>query len=151
VPDTEPLIRRIPPWQPAALFLVTSACAAVTLYGHPSFGPRLLAVALGIGALISAVAAVRMYLVVDSDGIWTRQVVTPHFVPWAEVRDVEVVTLKHGNSTVRIMRSDGSFLDVPPSLLQPTLPTRKVKALAALGAVARDVIAYGRPYGFVPR
>ena len=31
-----PLVLRVPPWQPAFLFLVTAVCAAVNIYASPS-------------------------------------------------------------------------------------------------------------------
>ena len=40
-------------------------------------------------------------------------------------------------STVRITRRNGNFVDVPPSLFQPTLPTGARKALAIVGTAAR--------------
>jgi hypothetical protein len=41
---------------------------------------------------------------------------------------------------VRITRRSGKFVDVPPTLLQPTLPTSARKARAVVGAVARRLI-----------
>ena len=144
--DAEPLIWRIPPWQPAVLLLITSACAALNIYAQPSVTVRIATIMTGLAALCSAVGAIRMYFVVDSDGIWIRRFVTGQLIEWDDVLAVKIVVLKHGNSTVRIVRGDSSEVDVPPSLLQPTMPTRNARAMAALGNVARQVEARADHY-----
>ena len=139
--DREPLIQRIPPWQPAALFLVASACAAFSIYGHPSLNVRMLTILVGIAAVVSAIAATRMFLVVDEDGISVRRMVVQHFIAWEDVASASLATLKHGSMTIRISRRDHSFVDVPPALLQPTMPTRNKKAAAKLGRLIREIDA----------
>lgn len=142
----KPLVWRIPPWQPAALFLITSVCAALNLYFHPSVNVRIATIFVGLAALISAIASIRMYFVVDEDGIWVRRINNPRFVPWDDVRDIEITRLKQGNATLRVVRGDHSIIDIPPSLVAPTLPTRNTRALAALGNIQREVESRRQAY-----
>lgn len=143
---SEPLIWRIPPWQPALLFLVTSACAALNLYSHPSATVRFATIIIGLAAFCTGVAATRMYFVADADGIAVRRLLRDRLVSWDDVRAIDVVTLKHGNSTIRLTLSDSSQVDVPPSLLQPTMPTRNQRALAQVGNAARAVESRAEQY-----
>jgi hypothetical protein len=48
-----------------------------------------------------------------------------------------------GANTIRIARRNGTFVDVPPSLLQPALPTSKPRARARLDGIAREINALG--------
>src|SRR5512141_2077161 len=86
-----PLVRRIPPWQTALLFLFATGCAAANLYAHPSFGVRAVTILAGVLAVGAAVAALRMYLVVDEEGIGVRRILGGTFIDWPDVSDVEVV------------------------------------------------------------
>jgi hypothetical protein len=87
--------------------------------------------------LVGAFLAVRYLLVADEDGIWVRSAVGQHLVEWPDVADIEVTHVRGTTSTVRITRVNGTFVDVPPSLLQPALPTGARKALAVVSTVAR--------------
>jgi len=51
------------------------------------------------------------------------------------------VAAVRGSDTVRLVRQDGSYVDVPPSLLQPAKPTSKPRALAQLNSVANQLEA----------
>lgn len=141
-----PLTWRIPPWQPALLFLLAAACAAVNFYTHPSLPVRLLTIAVAVIAAVMGVAAVRMYLVVDEEGIGVRRLLRERSVDWDEFDSVVVVHRALDAVTLRITCRDGRYLDVPQSLVMPTRPTGKVRVNAQLGDLARQVIAYGEPY-----
>jgi hypothetical protein len=139
--DAAPLIWRVPPYQPAALFLVVCAAAAVNIYAHPSHNIRLVTLFFGVVALGYAIAALRMHLIADSDGVAVRRFRREVWIPWVQVGDIEVVDGVRGASTVRVSRVDGTYVDVPPSLLQPGKPTSKVAARALLEVVARQLHA----------
>lgn len=123
---------RIPPVQPAALFLVVSGLAAYDLYGSPSLTTAIVTVFLAVvfGAL--GILAARYLMVADEDGVWVRGLTGERHVAWPELQSVDVVAGRRGSTTVRIVRADGSFVDVPPSLLLPTLPTKIDKARAVM-------------------
>jgi len=137
----EPLSWRVPPYQAALLMLVVCASAAFVLYGHPSDTARYLALAAGIAALVLAVFALRMYLVVDAEGIEVRYLGRPVWLPWPQIARVEVVSGVRGSDTVRVVRHDGSYVDVPPSLLQPAVPTSKPRASARLNSIGNQIQA----------
>ena len=140
--DTDqPLSWRVPPYQPALLMLVVCAVAALNIYGHPSETARLLTLVLGAAVLAAAVLALRMYLGVDADGVVVRFLARPVWLPWSQIARVEVVSAVRGSDTVRLVRQDGSYVDVPPSLLQPSTPTSKPRALARLNSVANQLEA----------
>ncbi|HST48368.1 PH domain-containing protein [Jatrophihabitans sp.] len=136
-----PLSVRVPPYQPALLMLVVCAAAALVLYGHPSDTVRYLALTAGAVALLLAVFALRMYLIADDEGIEVRYLWKPAWLPWSQVARVEVVSGVRGSDTVRVVRHDGSYVDVPPSLLQPAVPTSKPRALARLHSVGNQIEA----------
>jgi hypothetical protein len=137
----EPLSWRVPPYQPALLMLLVCGAAALNIYGHPSQTVRVLTLALGALALGMAVFALRMYLAVDSDGVVVRYLFRPVWISWSDVARVEVVSGVRGSDTVRVVRYDGSYVDVPPSLLQPATPTSKPRALARLRSIGNQIEA----------
>lgn len=138
--DTDrPLSWRVPPYQPALLMLVVCAIAALNIYGHPSETVRALTLVLGVAVLVMAVLALRMYLGVDADGVVVRYLARPAWLPWAQIARIEVVSAVRGSDTVRLVRHDGSYVDVPPSLLQPATPTSKPRALAQLYSIAKQL------------
>ncbi len=136
-----PLSWRVPPYQPALLMLLVCGSAALNIYGHPSQTVRVVTLALGALALGMAVAALRMCLVVDDDGVLVRYLLRPAWLPWAEIARVEVVPDVRGSASIRFVRRDASFVDVPPSLLQPSRPTSKPRALAQLNSIANQLEA----------
>jgi hypothetical protein len=87
----------------------------------------------------TAVSWLRMYLVADDDGVGVRHLRNELWTPWRDIDRVEVVSGVRGANTIRIARRNGSYVDVPPSLLQPALPTSKPRALARLDGIARDI------------
>jgi hypothetical protein len=140
--ETEaPMSVRVPPYQPALLMLVVCAAAALVLYGHPSDTTRYLALMAGTVALLLAVFALRMYLIVDDEGIEVRYLWRPAWLPWSEIARVEVVSGVRGSDTVRVVRHDGTYVDVPPSLLQPAVPTSKPRASARLNSIGNQIQA----------
>jgi hypothetical protein len=141
-----PLTWRVPPWQPAVLFLIAAGCAAVNLYAHPSLAVRILTIAVGVLAVVIGTLAARMYFVVDDEGIGVRRLLRERSVDWDEFDSVEVVQRGFDSVTLRIRCSDGRYLDVPQSLVMPTKPTGKRRVVAQLGDMARAVSAYGEPY-----
>ena len=137
----QPLSWRVPPYQPALLMLVVCGVAAWNIYGHPSETARVLTLTLGAAVLAAAVLALRMYLGVDADGVVVRYLRRPVWLPWSQVARVEVASGVRGSDTVRLVRHDGSYVDVPPSLLQPATPTSKPRALARLNGIANQIEA----------
>lgn len=137
----DPLSWRVPPYQPALLMLLVCAAAALNIYGHPSQTVRVVTLALGVLALGMAIVALRMYLVVDDEGVALRYLLRPEWLPWQQIARVEVVSDVRGADSIRLVRRDGSFVDVAPSLLQPSRPTSKPRALAQLNAIAHQIEA----------
>jgi hypothetical protein len=127
---------RTPPGLTAGLFLGVTVLAAWNIYGHPSHATRVFTIVLAVAAFVWAVIGMRMFLVVDADGATLRHIGRESFLPWSEIAEVEVVAGVRGAHTVRFTRTDGSYLDVPPSLLQPSRPTAKPVAIARLRATA---------------
>jgi PH (Pleckstrin Homology) domain-containing protein len=140
------LVWRIPSYQPAMLMLVLVAAAALNIYGHPSAVVRIPTLAVGLICGGLAVAALRLQLVATDDGVSVRQLVGERWLPWSELDQVEVVPNVRGAPTVRLNRLDGSYVDVPPSLLQPTKPTAKRVVMRNLDTVAGQLEQRRRAY-----
>lgn len=136
-----PAAWRVPPVQIAALILLACPCAAVNIYGHPSAALRLLTLAAGAAALVTALVGARMYLLVDGEGIAVRFVGREQWLPWSSVAQVDVVTGVRGSETIRVSRADRTYVDVPPSLLQPSRPVRKPVARTLLRDAVRRIEA----------
>lgn len=141
-----PLVWRIPAWQPAALFVVAAGCAAVNLYASPSTGLRILTVLVAVVAFAAAVFGIRVYFVVDHDGIGVRKMFRERSVDWSDIAEVSVIQRRFEVMTLRVICHDGRYLDVPQSLLLPTKPSGKATVRARMGDVARQVMSYGEPY-----
>jgi len=127
---------RIPPWQPAALVLLATALGALDIYGRPS---SILMIVAAFGAVASLVAAglwLRYALVADEDGIWVRRVFATDLVEWRDVAEVAMTSAHRSGVTVRITRVDGTYVDVPPSLLLPTRPMTIPKVRSLIHGVA---------------
>ena len=136
---TGPLVWRIPPYQPALLMLVLCAAAALNIYSHPGLAVRIGTLAIGLACGGLAVIALRLQLVATDDGVALRTALSNSWLPWSQLDDLEVVPEVRGAPTVRLNRVDGSYLNVPPSLLQPTLPTSKQRAMGQLEHAARQL------------
>ncbi len=130
---------RIPPAQTAILFLVVTACAALNIYWRPSGPVRIFTILLALAALAWAIVGMRMYLVVDDEGVAIRFVGRESWLPWPEIAGIDVVSGVRGAHTIRFTRTDGTHVDVPPSLLQPAKPTKKPVAIARLKSVATEL------------
>jgi Bacterial PH domain len=149
--DDERQVWRIPPALPALTLLVVSAMAAINIYGRPTTPVRVFTVGLGLVCLLTAIAWLRMYLVVDHEGIALRHLTAESWLPWSDIARVEVVSAAKvfagvsSSNTIRIVRHDASYVDVPPSLTQPAKPTGKRKAAALLDQVAREIETFRVP------
>jgi len=140
---TEPAFQqrvwRIPSYQPALLMLVLVGAAALNIYSHPSATVRIPTLAFGLLCGGLAVPALRLHLVATADGISVQHLLRRDWVAWSDLAEVEVVPNVRGAPSLRLDRLDGTYVDVPPSLLQPTRPTAKAAVLAQLGAVAAEL------------
>lgn len=137
--SSDPLVWRIPAYQPALLMLVLVAAAALNLYSQPSLAVRIGTLAIGLACGVLAIVALRLQLVATDDGVALRTTLTNSWLPWSQLDDLEVIPEVRGAPTVRLNRIDGSYLNVPPSLLQPTLPTSKQRAMGQLEHAARQL------------
>jgi hypothetical protein len=133
----------VPPALPAVTLLVVSGTAALNIYGHPTPPARLFTIALGVVCLGAAVSWLRMFLFADGEGVAVRHLRAEVWTAWPDIDRVEVVSQVRGANTIRIARRNGTFVDVPPSLLQPALPTSKPRARARLDGIVRDINALG--------
>ena len=88
-----------------------------------------------------ATFALRLQLIANDDGIAVRQLLGEAWLPWAQLADLEVVPDVRGAPTLRLNRVDGTFVDVPPSLVQPSKPTGKLRARGQLDGPARQLRA----------
>ena len=130
---------RTPPVQTAGLFLVVTALAAWNLYGHPSTGVRTFTIVLAVATLAWAVIGMRMHLDVDAEGAAVRFVGRESWLPWSDIERVEVVAGVRGSRTVRFVTLAGESVEVPPSLLQPSKPTKKSSEVARLKAIVARI------------
>ena len=130
---------RIPAYQPALLMLVLVGAAALNIYAHPSATVRIVTIALGLLCGALAVGALRFHLVATAEGISVRQLRGEDWISWPELDEVEVVDNVRGAPTLRLNRRDGTYVHVPPSLLQPTRPTSKPAVMARLGLIANQL------------
>ena len=126
------------------MMLFVCGVVALNLYASPNTLLRV--VTIGVGAVVfgSAIEGLRMYLVVDQDGIGFRGLFRTHNVEWSDISAITVRRSGFSGATLRITRADGSYADVPPSLVLPTKPTGTAKALAQLGDTARMITEYGQ-------
>jgi hypothetical protein len=139
VGSTGPRSWRIPPAQTAILFLVVTACAALNIYGRPTGPVRIFTILLALAALAWAIVGMRMYMLVDDEGVAVRFVGRESWLPWPDIAGIDVVAGVRGAHTIRFTRMDGTHVDVPPSLLQPAKPTKKPVAVARLKSVVADL------------
>lgn len=138
-PEDAPLIYRIGPGQTATLVLVAALCLVPVLYFHPSAGVRWVLVVIALATLALAAISRWMYLVVDDEGAAVRYLGRERWLPWPEITRVEVVSGVRGSDTIRFGRAGGAWVDVPPSLLQPSRPTGKPAARRRLEEIRRQI------------
>jgi hypothetical protein len=139
-----PLVWRVPAWQPTVMMLFVCGVVALNLYLSPNTLVRIVTIGLGALAFIAAIEGLRMYLVADRYGIGFRGLLRTHNIDWSDVQSITVRRRGFNGPTLRITRADGSYADVPPSLMLPTKPTGTAKALAQLGDTARMITDYGQ-------
>ena len=118
-----PLVWRVPSWQPTVIMLFVCGSLPSTYTASPSTLMRVATIGVGAVAFVSAIEGLRMYLVVDQDGIGFRGLFRTHNVEWPDVSAITVRRSGFSGATLRITRADGSYADVPPSLVLPTKPT----------------------------
>jgi hypothetical protein len=134
-----PLIYRIGAGQTAVLIVVAAVCLVPALYLHPSAAVRVVLVVIALAALGLAAVGRWMYVVVDEEGVAVRYLGRERWLPWPEVARVEVVSGVRGSDTIRFSRSDGTSVDAPPSLLQPSRPMGKPAARRRLDEIRRQI------------
>lgn len=139
-----PLVWRVPAWQPAVMMLFACGVVALNLYSSPNTLVRVVTIGLGALAFVSAIEGLRMYLVADQYGIGFRGLLRTHNIDWSDVQSITVRRRGLNGPTLRITRADGSYADVPPSLMLPTKPTGTAKALAQLADTARIIADYAQ-------
>ena len=138
-PADPPLVHRIGPGQTSVLILVAVAALVPVLYFHPSVAVRVGLVVIALAALALAALSRWMYLVVDDEGAAVRYLGRERWLPWPEIARVEVVSGVRGSDTIRFGRADGTSVDVPPSLLQPSRPMGKPAARRRLEEIRRQI------------
>jgi hypothetical protein len=144
IDPSAPLVWRVPAWQPSVMMLFVCGVVALNLYLSPNTLVRILTIGLGAVAFVSAIEGLRMYLVADRDGVGFRGLLRTHNVDWPDIQSISVRRSGFNGPTLRITRADGSYADVPPSLMLPTKPTGTAKTLAQLGDTARMITEYGQ-------
>jgi hypothetical protein len=138
-PTDAPLIYRIGAGQTTALILVAAVCLVPVLYFHPSSAVRGVLVAIAVAALALAGITRWIYLVVDDEGAAVRFLGRERWLPWPEIARIEIVSGVRGSDTIRFYRVDGTSVDAPPSLLQPSRPMSKPAARRRLEDVLRQI------------
>ncbi|GAB6900159.1 PH domain-containing protein [Kineosporia succinea] len=146
-PTPEPLVRHIPVQLPALALLGVCVCAFVAIYLDVPPTARGILGAFAVGLFAVAVGCWRMYLEVDDEGVAVRYLLREKWAPWPEIERIEIASGIRGSESIRVVRADGSLIDVPPALLQPTAPTTRPRALARLRGVLSEIEAR-RPDAF---
>jgi hypothetical protein len=126
------------------MMLFVCGVVALNLYASPNTLIRVVTIALGAVAFVSAIEGLRMYLVVDQEGLGFRGLFRTHNFDWSDISAITVRRSGFNGPTLRITRPDATYADVPPSLLLPTRPTGTPKTLAQLGNTARMITDYGQ-------
>ncbi len=148
--ETPPIVYRLPRWQPALLFLVTTGLAAYAIYAHSSDSTVLvIVVGLAVAFFVAAVAAARMYLVADDDGIGIRRYAGESSLNWDQISGIAVARQRGGALTLELQCPDHTALRVPPSLVLPLRPTNVARTSSLLSLKARE-LSERRPHGSTP-
>jgi hypothetical protein len=143
------IVWRLPRWQPAVLFLVTAALAGYAIYGGGSGIVVGIVSLLAVAFVIAAVAAARMYLVADDDGIGVRRYTGESSMTWDRISGIAVTKQRGGAMTLEIQAPDATALTVPPSLVLPLRPTSIARTSNLLAQKARE-LQDRRPHDSVP-
>ena len=96
-----PLVWRVPSWQPTVMMLFVCGVVAFNLYASPNTLVRVVTIGVGAVAFMSAIEGLRMYLVVDQNGIGFRGLFRTHNIDWSDI------SCDHG-SAQRVQRADAS-------------------------------------------
>lgn len=140
----QPLVWRVPPWQPALLFLLAAASAAAGLYwqhhGLVRAGWLVFAAVLAVAALVTA----RAFLVVDDDGVGWRRVFGETSISWGELDYVSVVPTKLRVALMVVRRTGGS-VEIPSVLVAPTTPMSTPRMIGRLEVIARQIADHRPP------
>jgi hypothetical protein len=134
-----PLAYRIGAGQTAVLIVVAAACLVPALYLHPSAAVRVVLIVIALGALALAAVSRWMFVLVDDEGVAVRYLGREQWLPWPEIVKVEVVSGVRGSDTIRFGLADGTSVDAPPSLLQPSRPMAKPAARRRLEEIRRQI------------
>jgi hypothetical protein len=136
-----PLVWRVPPWQPALLNVVAAVLLLILFYRTPSAAVTV-GLAAGVAiALTGSVLAMRFVVIAGEEGVVVRRVISRRVLSWSEIVDIESVAVSGVTMTVRLTCTDKSVVDVPPTLVQPTLPTNVRKAHAVVYARTAELAA----------
>ncbi|MHA3702699.1 hypothetical protein ACXR2U_11000 [Jatrophihabitans sp. YIM 134969] len=143
------VIWRLPRWEPAVLFLVTAALAGYAIYGGGSGVVIGIVALLAVAFFVAAVAAARMYLIADDDGIGIRRYTGESSLTWDRISGIAVAKQRGGALTLEIQAPDATALTVPPSLVLPLRPTGIARTTNLLGVKAQE-LRERRPHGSIP-
>lgn len=136
-----PLVRRIPVQLVALVLLVVCACAFVAIYLDVPPTARGILGVVAAGLFAVAIGCLRMYLEVDDEGVAVRYLRRERWATWPEIDRIEIASGIKGSESIRVVLKDGSLIDVPPALLQPTAPTSRPRALARLRGTLNEIEA----------
>lgn len=142
-----PLILRIPVPVVALVMLVVCACSFVAIYLDVPPTARGILGVIAAGLFAVALGCLRMYLEVDEEGVAVRYLLRERWATWDQIDRIEIASGIKGSESVRVTLKDGSLIDVPPPLVQPTAPTSRPRALARLRGTLREIEAR-RPDAF---
>ncbi len=144
-----PLLLRIPVQLVALVMLAVCACAFVAIYLDVPPTARGILGVVAVGLFAVAMGCLRMYLEVDDEGVAVRYLLRERWAPWPQIDRVEIASGIKGSESIRVVLKDGSHIDVPPPLVQPTAPTSRPRALARLKGTLGEIEAR-RPDTFRP-
>jgi Bacterial PH domain len=134
-----PLSYRIGPGQTAVLIVVAAGCLAPAIYFRPGAAVRGVLIAVALAALVLAAVSRWIYVVVDDEGVAVRYLGREQWLPWPQIERIEIVAGVRGSETIRFSRRDGTSVDAPPSLLQPSRPMGKPAAHRRLEEILRQI------------
>ena len=145
--ERPPLIWKLPPWQPAGLFVLAAVCGGVFLYVVDSDLMRLMFGVFALGFLVYGIGAARAFIVVDDSGIGWRRWWQEESLDWDQISgfDVDQVATR---LQFRISLGDGRYRELPSTLLLPVKPMPMPRVSAQLWGVAHDMEAYGAGVGW---
>lgn len=147
--ERPPLVWKLPPWQPAALFVAAAVCAGVFLYVVESDLMRLMFAAFALAFLVYGLGAARAFIVVDQTGVGWRRWWQEESLDWDQISGFDV----HRVATriqFRVSLGDGRYRELPSALLLPAKPMAMPRVEARLRGLAHDMETYGSASGWEP-